>query len=167
MSKGTVEAIFVRPEKGQVYPVEKVKAIQGMGLEGDYYHKAVSENRRGLERELQITLIESESLEALARDYAIHLRPGESRRNIVTRGCPLNHLVGQEFQVGQVRLRGVSLCDPCLHLEELTQKGVMKALLHHGGLRAEILSEGLIEVGDFIEYSQENPCSSLTGKVRR
>jgi MOSC domain-containing protein YiiM len=95
-------------------------------------------------------LIELESLEAVAREEGLQLAAGDSRRNIVTQGVPLNHLVGREFRVGQVTLRGVRLCEPCQHLAGLTQARVLPALIHRGGLRAEIINEGDIRVGDII-----------------
>jgi MOSC domain-containing protein YiiM len=128
-----------------------VRAIAGRGLEGDRYFNQVGtySNRPGTGRE--VTLIEIEAIEALKRDYDIGLRPGESRRNIVTRGVPLNHLLGREFKVGEVRLRGARLCEPCSHLQKLTQQGVMRGLIHRGGLRAEILTGGVIRVDDVID----------------
>ena len=98
----------------------------------------------------EITLIEIEAVEALARENNIQIEPGVARRNLVTRGVPLNHLVGREFQVGGVRLRGTRLCEPCQYLEGLTIKGLMAGLIHRGGLRANILSSGTIRVGDSI-----------------
>jgi len=86
----------------------------------------------------------------MERDNEIAIPTGASRRNIITRGAPLNHLVGQEFDVGQVRLLGIRLCEPCSHLEGLTQKGVIAGLVHRGGLRAKVLTEGTIRVGDAI-----------------
>ncbi|HZD93607.1 MAG TPA: MOSC domain-containing protein, partial [Candidatus Sulfotelmatobacter sp.] len=71
-------------------------------------------------------------------------------RNLLTCGMALNHLVGREFQIGDVRLRGLRLCEPCGHLQKLTGKDVLKALCHRGGLRAEILSGGMIKVGEMI-----------------
>lgn len=128
-----------------------MRAIAGRGLEGDRYFNQVGtySNRPGTGRE--VTLIEIEAIEALKRDYDIGLRPGESRRNIVTRGVPLNHLLGREFKVGEVRLRGARLCEPCSHLQKLTQQGVMRGLIHRGGLRAEILTGGVIRVDDVID----------------
>ena len=73
---------------------------------------------------------------------------GQSRRNIVTRGVALNHLVGKEFSIGAVVLRGTRLCDPCAHMEKLTVKGAMRGLIHRGGLRAEIIAGGVIRIGD-------------------
>ena len=88
--------------------------------------------------------------EALQRDYGIELMAGESRRNITTRGVALNHLVGREFRIGEIRARGLRLCEPCSHLEKLTGKRLIKGLLHRGGLRAQILTAGDVRVGDEI-----------------
>ena len=98
----------------------------------------------------EVTLIELETIEALEREKSIAIPPGAARRNVVTRGVPLNHLVGREFQVGAVRLRGTRLCEPCAYLEELTQQGVLAGLIHRGGLRAEIVTGGTIRVEDAI-----------------
>jgi MOSC domain-containing protein YiiM len=128
-----------------------VRAVAGKGLEGDRYFNQVGtySNHPGIGR--QVTLIEIEAIEALKQDYDIELNPGASRRNIVTRGVALNHLVGREFKVGEVRLRGDRLCEPCSHLQKLTQQGVMRGLIHRGGLRAEILTAGVIRVDDVID----------------
>jgi MOSC domain-containing protein YiiM len=91
-----------------------------------------------------------EALEAAERDYGLELAAEESRRNVLTCGVALNHLVGREFQIGEVRLRGLKLCEPCTHLQQLTNKPVIKALRHRGGLRAEILGSGMIKVGEKI-----------------
>jgi len=96
-------------------------------------------------------LISIEALEALKRDYGIAIDAGDSRRNIVTRGVPLDHLVGREFTVGSVSLQGMRLCEPCGHLEKLTQEGVRAGLVHRAGLRAHILTEGTIRPGDPVE----------------
>jgi MOSC domain-containing protein YiiM len=134
-----------------VVSVNAVHAVPGKGLEGDRYFNqagALSE-KHGPGRE--VTLIEIEALEALKRDHEIELDPADSRRNIVTRGVPLNDLVGREFRVGEVTLRGISLCEPCSHLARLTQPGVLPGLVHRGGLRAQILTDGMIRVGDVVE----------------
>jgi len=130
--------------------VKEVRAIPGKGLQGDRYfnHTGTYSKKSGADRE--VTLIELEAIEALAREYKIALQPGAARRNIVTRGVPLNHLVGREFRVGDVTLRGLRLCEPCAHLERLSHSGVREALIHRGGLRAQILTDGTIRVGDSI-----------------
>jgi MOSC domain-containing protein YiiM len=133
---------------------QQVNAIAGRGLEGDRYFDGTGHwsNSPGVSRE--ITLIEIESIEALAREKNIEITPGAARRNLVTRGVPLNHLVGCEFQVGEVRLRGTRQCEPCQYLEGLTTKGVLVGLIHRGGLRADIVSGGTIRVGDFVTESK-------------
>jgi len=92
------------------------------------------------------------------------LPPAETRRNIATSGVPLNHLVDQEFWVGEVLLRGTRFCEPCRHPEDLTQKGVLAGLIHRGGLRARILTEGPIRVGDVICPGRPEPGRAVTGR---
>jgi MOSC domain-containing protein YiiM len=99
-------------------------------------------------RAAKVTLIELKSIELLKREKSIAIEPEASRRNVVTRSVPLNHLVGREFQVGAVLLRGMRLCEPCAYLEGLTQQGVLAGLIHRGGLRAEIVTGGTIRVED-------------------
>lgn len=151
MWQGKLEAIFISAAAGgAMQACEQVRAVPGKGLEGDrYYAKAGTFSEKG-SRGRELTLIESEAIEALKAETQIELPPGATRRNLVTRGVPLNHLVGKEFRVGEVRLRGVRLCEPCQHLEELTQPGVRAGLIHRGGLRVEILNEGILQVGDVI-----------------
>ena len=150
MFRGTVVSINVSPEKAlPMQRREQVQAVIGKGLEGDRYFLGAGtfSERPGTGRE--VTLIEMEAIEAV-REKNIVLDPGEARRNLVTRAVPLNHLVGREFQVGEVRLRGVRLCEPCSHLEGLTRPGVLKQLLHRGGLRADVVSGGIIRTGDVV-----------------
>ena len=131
--------------------LQEVNAIAGRGLEGDRYFnkKGTFSKTPGPDREF--TLIEIEAIEALKRDYGADLDPGESRRNIVTRGVPLNHLVGRQFKVGEVMLRGIRLCEPCGHLERLSGREVLPGLIHRGGLRAEVLTSGAIRLYDPVE----------------
>lgn len=133
--------------------VASVHARAGQGLEGDrYYHRVGTFSAQpGTGRE--VTLIEVEAIEALKRDYEVALDAGFARRNLVTRGVPLNHLIDREFKIGLVRLRGTRLCEPCSHLEELTRRGMMRGLVHRGGLRAEIIAGGAIRVGDAVVFA--------------
>jgi MOSC domain-containing protein YiiM len=147
LSEGTVEAIYIGPDSaGPLHEVPEVEAVAGKGLVGDRKHwDALGE---GEEPGHNITLIEAEALEALAEEHGIELGPGESRRQIVTRGARLNPLVGKRFMVGDVECVGVELCEPCAHLQSLTQPGVMRGLVHRGGLCADILKGGTIRPGD-------------------
>jgi MOSC domain-containing protein YiiM len=147
MDAGRVEAIFVAPEKGvPPAPVERVRALAGRGLEGDRYFAPDGHADPGR----ALTLIQLEALEAMAEEHGIRLAPGASRRQLQTRGIDLNALIGKRFRVGEVECLGVELCEPCRHLESLTQPGVIKGLVHRGGLNAALLSDGEIAVGDAI-----------------
>ena len=149
---GRIASIQIAPNAGKkMVSVREVGAVAGEGLEGDRYFEknGTYSDKPGPDR--QITLIEVESVEALRRDLHIELDPVNTRRNIVTHGVPLNHLVGKQFRLGQdVVLRGIRLCEPCEHLESLTLKGVRGGLVHRGGLRAEILKGGKLRVDDQI-----------------
>ena len=151
MSEATVSAILISSApSGPIETVELARAIAGAGLEGDRYAKGEGtfSDKPGTGR--QVTLIEAEALEAYTAESGEALSPAEARRNIVTRGVRLNDLVGREFMVGSVRVLGCRLCEPCTHLERLTGKGVLRGLVHRGGLRAEFLSDGVIRVGDSV-----------------
>ena len=149
MWTGTVVSLHITPAAtAQMVSVPAVRAVPGKGLEGDRYYTQAGtfSEKPGSDRE--VTLIESEAVDALRRDYEIEMDAGMSRRNIVTRGVPLNHLVGLEFQVGEVLLRGLRLCEPCGHMEKLAGRPVRPGLVHRGGLRAQILTGGTIRAGD-------------------
>jgi MOSC domain-containing protein YiiM len=147
MENGTVESIYITDAAAApTKPIDSVLAIPGVGLDGDRYAL-----KRGTFYEplpdRELTLIEAEAIEAFRGEYGVEFTLGEARRNIVTRGVALNDLVGKEFTVGNVRIRGIRLCEPCDFLQKLTGKPVLKGLLHKGGLRAQILTEGTIHVG--------------------
>ena len=150
MWNGTVESIHIASAAQQpTQALAQVVAIPDVGLEGDRYALKQGTFYKP-QPDFELTLIEAEAIEALRRDYDVALDAGEARRNIVTRGVPLNHLVGSEFHIGDVRLRGIRLCEPCDHLQKLTGKTLIKGLRHRGGLRAQILTRGTIRVGDSI-----------------
>jgi len=147
---GSVESLFIAAEaKAPMQSVSEVRAVPGSGLEGDRYARQCGTFSKPLP-DREVTLIEAEAIAALKTEYDVNLPTGEPRRNIVTRGVPLNHLVGREFHVGDVRIRGLRLCEPCSHLEGLTGKPVIKWLAHRAGLRAQILSGGVLRVGDAV-----------------
>jgi|SRR5450631_2067523 len=139
--------------------IPDVRAVPGRGLEGDryfagtgFYAKKSSYGGR------EVTLIEIEAVEALfggvpnaeGERFGIKVKAADTRRNIATSSVPLNHLVDREFWVGAVLMRGMRLCEPCKHLDDLTQHGVMSGLIRRGGLRAQILNEGTIRGGDTV-----------------
>lgn len=153
MWTGAVVSLHIAVTAGaSMRALEQVSAIAGRGLDGDRYCAARGfySYHPGPIRE--VSLIEEETLEALRRDHQLDLAPGITRRNIVTRAVALNHLVGRELRVGQVILRGVKLCEPCQHLVETTGlEPLLPTLIHRGGLHAQIVTGGIIRVGDAIE----------------
>jgi MOSC domain-containing protein YiiM len=148
---GRVEAIYIAPEsEAPTVPVDEAQAVAGKGLVGDRKHRDRLPAAKRAKAGRELTLIESESVEALARETGIELGPGEHRRQVVTRGIALNDLVGRRFAVGGLECIGVELNEPCAHLEGLTQPGVLKGLVHRGGLRADIVRGGTLRVGDSV-----------------
>ena len=156
MKSGQVVSIQIAAQGGKpLETVTSIKAVAGQGLQGDRYFSSQGTFSKTGSISQQVTLIEVEALEALERDYGKKLSPEESRRNITTQGVALNHLVGKDFRVGRAVFRGIKLCEPCGYLEEITGKMVKEGLIHRGGLRAQIISGGLIKVGDSIELISE------------
>ena len=164
MIEGRVASIYIAPGAAEAMRnVQQVQAVAAKGLEGDRYFLGLGTFWKP-KPDYEVTLIEVEALEALQRDYGIRLGPGEARRNIVTRGVALNHLVGREFQIGEATLRGLRLCEPCAHLERLTRPDVIRGLTHRGGLRAQILTGGTIKAGDRVESVDHDFWSAVRPK---
>lgn len=129
----------------------EVRAVPGKGLEGDRYFDCVGTFSPYPQKpDFEVTLIEQENVDAFAEASGLDFTAEMARRNIVTTGVRLNDLVDREFTVGDVRLKGCRLCEPCDYLSKQTHPDVLKGLLHKGGLRAQILTEGVIAVGDTI-----------------
>ncbi len=147
---GEVAAIYIAPMSGaDMTPIDAVNAVAGRGFEGDRYFEKLGRYSDVPEPGRQVTLVEMESIEAVQREHGIAIRPGDARRNVVTRGISLNELVGREFRVGDATFIGVELCEPCAHLVSLIgDKKVLRALVHRGGIRADIVRGGTIRVGD-------------------
>jgi len=140
---GVVEQIAISAQRGALpAAVPSVTAHAGRGLEGEYHCSDSPEAGEAL------TLIAAEALEGLRADAGIELSHEASRRNVLTRGVDLNALVGRRFTVGAVECEGVELCEPCNGLAKMTERGVLRGLVHRGGLRADIVSGGEIAVGD-------------------
>jgi len=125
--KGEVISIQVAEKAGStMVGVNEARLVMGRGLEGDRYFNKLGTYSNRPDPGREVTLIESETIEALQRDLQIKLEPRDTRRNIVTKGVPLNHLVGCIFKGSNVSLRGTRLCEPCSYLESLTKQGVEK-----------------------------------------
>jgi hypothetical protein len=141
---GTVAAILIAPDaEASLSRVDEAEALAGRGLAGDRYaagRGTFSAPGRGYE----LTLVEADVLDEVELPWE------DARRNIVTRGISLNGLVGQRFRIGSVECVGRRLAEPCAHLEKLARPGLLRPLVHRGGLRADIITGGVIRLSDEI-----------------
>jgi hypothetical protein len=147
--RGTVELLAVAPAaEAPMQLVQQARALAGRGLQGDRYAAGAGTfSPRGAHKPgYELTLIAAEVVEELtARDA--HLDFASTRRNVLTRGIDVNALVGREFSIGEVRCRGLRLAEPCAHLERLAGPGLLRPLIHRGGVRIDILTDGTIYTG--------------------
>jgi MOSC domain len=145
---GTVVGLFTAPTReASCRAHDTIVARAGRGLDGDRYAAGLGTFSHPQRRGQDLTLIEAESLDDLAAQ-GLALSPADARRNVVTRGVRLNDLVGHRFAIGEVVCRGARLAEPCAHLARLTAPGVLRGLVHRGGLRADVLDGGELHVGD-------------------
>jgi MOSC domain-containing protein YiiM len=150
--RGRLVAIYVAPRAGAPMTARAtIDAQVGIGLAGDRYALGTGTSSARGRGPRDVTLVEREAVDAVRAD-GVALIEADTRRNLVTEGVPLADLVGRTFRVGGVRLRGLRLAEPCAYLEQLTGiTGMRVALVHRGGLRAEVLVGGPLRVGDTIE----------------
>lgn len=150
-----IHTIFIAEHSlGKQVQVDKIELITGKGIVGD----------RNFDRAQwpgqNITFIEIEEIEAFNNNYQQRIQLADTRRNIITQGIRLNDLVGKEFSIGNVRFKGVELCEPCATLgkllgnDTLAAKDVVKAFVHKSGLRADVLSDGEIQYGMSITVNE-------------
>ena len=144
-TEGIVAALFVAHAAGDAMESpQTVRVVPGVGIPGDRYAAGLGHWSDPRWPDQQMTLIETELAEELGIEAAL------LRRNVVTRGVRLDDLIGEEFRIGTALLRGVRACDPCRYIETLTRPGLFQALRWRGGLRAAVVREGVIRVGDTI-----------------
>jgi MOSC domain-containing protein YiiM len=144
MTVPNVLHIFSAAERGApMVSHQRVMVRAGLGIEGDRYYDVGAS--RGPDRDL--TLIENENIEAFNAKYGTSLRPDSPRRNIVTSGIRLNDLCGRQFRIGSVLVEAWELCEPCRLFKVRTDPRTMEFFAGKGGLRARVLSDGMLEVG--------------------
>ena len=147
--QGTVQALAIAPAaEAEMQLLDVARAVTGRGLEGDRYAAGAGTfTPRGDERPgYDLTLMSAEVLDELtAAGVAIDFPA--TRRNVLTRGIDVNALVGRTFRIGDVVCEGLRLCEPCVHLDRLSGPGLLRPLIHRGGLRADILTDGEIRPG--------------------
>ena len=138
---------------GPMRLVDEAQALAGQGLAGDRYAAKAGTftPADGIGVGYDLTLVQAEVLDELLLPEGRRLGYAEARRNVITRGIDLNALVGRRFRVGEVECLGQRLCEPCSHLERLTTRGALRGLIHRGGLRADLLTDGLISTGAVVE----------------
>ena len=128
---------------------DQVRAVPGRGLEGDRYFAGIGTfSPQPPKPDYEVTLIQKEHVEDFQRATGLLFTSRLARRNLVSLGVDLNSLVGKAFWVGDVQLSGIRLCEPCNYLAKNSFKEILQGLVHKGGLRAQILSEGIIHVND-------------------
>lgn len=152
MSNAEIVSIYTAPEaRAPMEALTSAQAVAGRGLQGDRYFKGEGTFSETVEApSYEVTLIESELVEAFNARSEVALEPRAFRRNLLTKGVSLNALVGRTFRVGDVTLKGTRLCEPCNHLATIVRKDVLQ-MVHQAGLRAGIVSSGTIRVGDPIQ----------------
>jgi MOSC domain-containing protein YiiM len=152
---GKVVSLYIAPQPAQpMVSVAEARAFADRGLEGDRFFRASWKAAKRPDK--AVSLIEEETLEAAAAELGTEIFSDKSRRNIVTRGVPLVELLDREFTIGGVVLRGIRLFEPCGHLEKISKvAGIFRALEHRSGLKAAILSDGMIRVGDSVALRGE------------
>jgi MOSC domain-containing protein YiiM len=143
---GQVAGIFIAAARGApIQPLDEVKAVAGRGLEGDRNFYGDGDGHDPAD---EITLIAAEGLEQARTDHGLELDPGEHRRQVVVEGVDLLALVGKRVRVGEVEVAVIADNPGCRHLQNMTGKAVLRGLRRHGGVRGEILTGGLLRVGD-------------------
>lgn len=153
MKMTELRSIWIAAEAGQALTsVAEAHALPGRGLEGDRYFfaRGTFSNWPGEGR--HVTLIDAETLEAVQREFGIDLSEGRHRRNLVTCGFDLTKLHQRTFRIGTALFRGIRPCPPCQYLADLLGSRVLEALKGRGGYRVNVVEEGILRVGDAIEF---------------
>ena len=146
--QGKVVSLYIAPQPAKpMVGIAEVRAFADRGLEGDRFFR---ESWKAANRpDKAVSLIEEETVQAAAAELGAEAFGEKTRRNIVTRGVPLVQLLDREFTIGTVVMRGIRLFEPCNHLEKISKvSGIFRVLEHRSGLKAAILSDGVIRVGD-------------------
>lgn len=141
-----LQILIAESPKPSLVPRAEVRAVPGSGL------RTFAQNSQ--KPDFEITLIESENIQAFAAESGLPFTARDARRNIVTEGIARNDLIGVDFRVGDALIRGIRLCQPRNYLAKISYPETLKGLVHKGGLRAQILAEGEIHIGDRIQTSK-------------
>jgi len=149
---GTLTGIFVADSAGTpMRSLDRAELVAGRGIAGDrYFTETGTFSPKAKKPSQEVTLVEAEEIAAFNAVAGTQFRVEDLRRNLITRGIRLNDLLGVEFVVGTVVLKGIRLCEPCSYLAGLTSGAILPGLAHRAGIRAAIVSGGIASVGDAI-----------------
>ena len=154
MSGKIVKLLISKSIESSMQNVNQVILEVGKGIFGDRYYnqEGTFSNKGKIEPDRDVSLIEIEKINELNEKYDLNITPEDLRRNIVVSNCDLNSLVGKEFQIGEVVLKGIRLCEPCKYLaDKLNEEKVLSQMVHKSGLRAEIIRGGSIDLNSQVE----------------
>jgi hypothetical protein len=154
MSGKIVKLLISKDPKSAMLNVNQIVLEAGKGIFGDRYYnqEGTFSNKGEIEPDRDVTLIEIEKIDALNKEHNLDITAEDLRRNIVVSNCDLNSLVDKEFQIGEVVLKGLRLCEPCKYLsDKLNEKKVLTEMVHKAGLRAQIIKSGSIDLNSQVE----------------
>lgn len=154
MSGKIVKLLISKDTQTPMLNVNQIVLEVGKGIFGDRYYNQIGtfSNKGEIEPDRDVTLIEIEKIDALNKEHNLEITAEDLRRNIVITNCDLNSLVGKEFQIGEVVLKGLRLCEPCKYLaDKLNEKKTLTEMVHKAGLRAQIIKGGSINLDSQVE----------------
>ncbi len=154
MSGKIVKLLISKDPKSNMLNVNQIVLEAGKGIFGDRYYnqEGTFSNKGEIEPDRDVTLIEIEKIDALNKEHNLDITAEDFRRNIVVSNCDLNSLVDKEFQIGEVVLKGLRLCEPCKYLsDKLNNEEVLSQMIHKAGLRAQIIKSGSIDLNSQVE----------------
>ena len=154
MSGKIVKLLISKDPKSAMLSLNQIVLEAGKGIFGDRYYnqEGTFSNKGEIQPDRDVTLIEIEKIDALNKEHNLDITAEDFRRNIVVTNCDLNSLVGKEFQIGEVVLKGIRLCEPCKYLsDKINEKKALTEMVHKAGLRAQIIKSGSIDLNSQVE----------------
>ncbi|PLY06232.1 MAG: sulfurase [Arcobacter sp.] len=154
MSGKIVSLLISKDIKSSMQKVNQIILEEKKGIYGDryFYQEGTFSNKGKIEPDRDVTLIEIEKINAFNTEFNNTITAEDFRRNIVVSNCDLNSLVDKEFQIGNVVLKGIRLCEPCKYLsDKLNNQEVLSKIVNKAGLRAQIIKGGSIDMSSQLE----------------
>ena len=154
MSGKIIKLLISKDPQSTMINVNQMVLEIDKGIFGDRYYNQIGtfSNKETIEPDSHVTLIELEKITALNEEHNLNITAEDFRRNIVVTNCDLNSLVGKEFQIGEVELKGIRLCEPCKYLsDKIKEKKALTEMVHKAGLRAQIIKGGSIDLNSQVE----------------